>query len=122
MKGCQQGFALAESMAGVVVFAILLIALLNYTQYITLNFNQIYQGATAIRVLHNTQEAKASSIEITTINSEISSLNWQKNEVYLQGLDGCTESTVSLSTGKQQFSLSRWFCKTGERHVSGLSF
>lgn len=122
MKGCQQGFALVESMTGVVVFAILLIALLNYTQYITLNFNQIYQGAMAIRVLHNTQEIKASSIGIESVNSGISNSNWQKNEAYLPGSDGCAESIISLSTGKQQFSLSRWFCKKGEQHVSGLSF
>lgn len=34
MKNSQQGFALVESMIAVVVFAILLIALLNYSQYI----------------------------------------------------------------------------------------
>lgn len=56
MKNSQQGFALVESMIAVVVFAILLIALLNYSQYIALNFNQISQSAKAVRSLHGTLE------------------------------------------------------------------
>ncbi len=72
MKAQQYGFALIESMIAVVVFAILLIALLNYIQYITLNFNQIYQESTAIRELQSSLERKASSMEITSVDSEIS--------------------------------------------------
>ncbi|MDD9340694.1 MAG: prepilin-type N-terminal cleavage/methylation domain-containing protein [Providencia heimbachae] len=123
MKMRQQGFALIESMAAVVVFAILLIALLNYTQYITLNFNQIYQESTAIRALQSSLERKASSMEITSVDSEISYPDWQWKEIQSSQTQHCTESAISLLSGKRPpLSLSRWFCAIGESHVSGLSF
>ncbi|WP_255254497.1 type IV pilus modification PilV family protein [Providencia rettgeri] len=56
MKTKQQGFALVEAMIGVVIFAISLVALVNYSQYIILNFNKLYMNSSAIRVLHSTLE------------------------------------------------------------------
>nr|WP_294106826.1 prepilin-type N-terminal cleavage/methylation domain-containing protein [Providencia sp.] len=110
MKIKQQGFALIESMIAVVVFAILLIALLNYTQYITLNFNQIYQSSTAIRMLQSALERKASFIEITSVNTEQLYPNWQVAETLSSKGDKCTESIMALIIDTQQFSLNRWFC------------
>ncbi len=43
-------------MIGVVIFAISLVALVNYSQYIILNFNKLYMNSSAIRVLHSTLE------------------------------------------------------------------
>ncbi|MEX6398020.1 prepilin-type N-terminal cleavage/methylation domain-containing protein [Providencia hangzhouensis] len=56
MKTKQQGFALVEAMIGVVIFAISLVLLVNYSQYIILNFNKLYMNSSAIRVLHSTLE------------------------------------------------------------------
>ena len=110
MKIKQQGFSLIESMIAVVVFAILLIALLNYTQYITLNFNRIYQNSTAIRELQSALERKASSMEIASVNVEQFNFNWLITEAILLKDNNCTESVMALIIDTQQFSLNRWFC------------
>ncbi|HHR5881972.1 TPA: type IV pilus modification PilV family protein [Providencia alcalifaciens] len=132
MKNSQQGFALVESMIAVVVFAILLIALLNYSQYIALNFNQIYQGSQAIRSLHGTLEGKYSFNDKVPWEMESPYLEEQYKEghpqrdqmkiVHSVSLGSCGEFKVSLFVGGKLYSISRWQCAKGESHVSGLSF
>lgn len=132
MRNSQQGFALVESMIAVVIFAILLIALLNYSQYIALNFNQIYQGSQAIRALHGTLEGKRSFDDKFPWKLESQSQEEQYQEghpqrkqmkiVHSVSLGGCSESKVSLFVGGKLYSISRWQCAKGESHVSGLSF
>ncbi|HHR6129600.1 TPA: type IV pilus modification PilV family protein [Providencia alcalifaciens] len=132
MKNSQQGFALVESMIAVVVFAILLIALLNYSQYIALNFNQIYQGSQAIRSLHGTLEGKRSFNDKVPwkMESQFQEEQYQEGHpqreqmkiVHSVSLGGCSESKVSLLVSGKLYSISRWQCAKGESHVSGLSF
>lgn len=132
MKNSPQGFALVESMISVVVFAILLIALLNYSQYIALNFNQIYQGSQAIRSLHGTLEGKRSFNDKAPWEMESPYPEKQYQEGYSQkdqmkivhssSLGNCSESKVSLLVGGKLYSINRWQCAKGESHVSGLSF
>ncbi|ETS98231.1 prepilin-type N-terminal cleavage/methylation domain-containing protein [Providencia sp. PROV188] len=122
MKNSQQGFALVESMIAVVIFAILLIALLNYSQYIALNFNQIYQGSQAIRSLHGTLEGKRSFNDKVPLEIGYQPQREQIKIVHSVSLGGCSESKVSLFVGGKLYSISRWQCAKGESHVSGLSF
>ncbi|MEX9949789.1 prepilin-type N-terminal cleavage/methylation domain-containing protein [Providencia sp. wls1943] len=122
MKNSQQGFALVESMIAVVVFAILLIALLNYSQYIALNFNQIYQGSQAVRSLHGTLEGKRSSNDKVPLEIGYQPQREQIKIVHSTILGNCSESKVSLLVGGKLYSISRWMCAKGESHVSGLSF
>jgi len=118
----QQGFALIESMIAMVVFAILLVALLNYSQYITLNFNWIFQQSAAIRELHSHLERKASMMEIEPENSKLLYSDWQINLQRLTVSENCIDTKIALSTARQTLSLSRWFCRTGDNNVSSLSF
>lgn len=128
MKRHQQGFALVESMIATVVFAILLIALLNYTQYIVLNFNQLYNSSTALRGLHSSLEKQRMSagelpqVQIPSMDSNLRypELQIEQNRKY--PVEFCTELTVSQLIPRHRLSLSRWYCSIGERHVSGLSF
>ena len=127
MKNSQQGFALVESMIAGVIFAILLIALLNYSQYIALNFNQISQSAKAVRSLHGTLEKTVSSHNAIPLKVEPWAHDLQNREqqieiVYSANVGSCAESKVSLSAGNKRHSISRWQCAKGESHVSGLSF
>lgn len=118
----QQGFALIESMIAMVVFAILLIALLNYSQYITLNFNWIFRQSAVIRELQNHLEKKASMMEIESENSEFLYPDRQINLQTFTVSENCTNTQIALSTARQTLSLSRWFCRTGDNNVSSLSF
>ncbi|EFB72742.1 Tfp pilus assembly protein PilV [Providencia rustigianii] len=122
MNHSQQGFALVESMVAVVVFAILLIALLNYSQYITLNFNQIYQGSMGLRAMQGALETKNASIDLGSININQQPFVPQTTIAHFPRTGNCTESVVSLSVGQKQYSISRWYCAKGESHVSGISF
>ncbi|EJD6500816.1 hypothetical protein VCB84_003648 [Providencia rettgeri] len=128
MKIEQQGFALIQSIIATAVFAILLIALLNYTQYIVLNFNQLYKDSTAVRVLHSRLE-KQGAVGDETYSEEISSIGavlrypeWKIEQTLTHPVKYCTESMASLLISRQRFSLSRWYCSIGEHYVSGLSF
>ncbi|MCW2257982.1 prepilin peptidase dependent protein C [Providencia alcalifaciens] len=118
----QQGFALIESMVAMVVFAILLIALLNYSQYITLNFNWIFRQSAVIRELQSHLEKKASMMEIESENSAFFYPDMQINLQTFTVSENCTNTQIALSTAKQTLSLSRWFCRTGDNNVSSLSF
>lgn len=118
----QQGFALIESIIAMVVFAILLVALLNYSQYITLNFNQIFQHSAVIRELNSQLEYKSSMMEIARENQELFYPNWQLNLQVLSVPENCTDTTATLSNPRQKFVLTRRVCRTGDNNVSGLSF
>lgn len=118
----QQGFALIESIVAMVVFAILLIALLNYSQYITLNFKWIFRDSMAIRELQSTLERKAAKMEIETNDVPFIYPNWEVNLHTFMVSEYCTGTTVILSMDRQQLSLNRGFCRTGDNNVSGLSF
>ncbi|WP_369308523.1 prepilin-type N-terminal cleavage/methylation domain-containing protein [Providencia rettgeri] len=128
MKKSQQGFALVESMVATVVFAILLIALLNYTQYIVLNFNQLYKGSMAIRELHSVLENQSASagemsrVEIPFIDADLRYSDGKIEQSDRNPTEFCTELMVSLLIPRQRLSLSRWYCSIGEHHVSSLSF
>ncbi|EMT6575975.1 TPA: prepilin-type N-terminal cleavage/methylation domain-containing protein [Providencia rettgeri] len=128
MKIKQQGFALVEAMIGVVIFAISLVALVNYSQYIILNFNQLYMNSSAIRVLHSTLEKSVMSGEPisgeknSSIGPNLRYPEWKMQTVRIPRVDNCTELMVSLTVKKQPFSLSRWYCSTGEHYVSSVSF
>ncbi|ELX8377606.1 prepilin-type N-terminal cleavage/methylation domain-containing protein [Providencia vermicola] len=118
----QRGFILIESMVSVVVFAILLMALLSYNQHIALNFNWIYHHSLVFRVLQNNLERQAVLMEPQLENTEFISPDWQINLQTLSVSESCSDTTIMLSTAKQSFSLNRWFCRTGDNNVSGLSF
>ncbi|EKT58207.1 prepilin-type N-terminal cleavage/methylation domain-containing protein [Providencia burhodogranariea] len=118
----QQGFALIESMIAMVVFAILLVALLNYSQYITLNFNWIFRQSAAIRELQSNLERKASMMDIESKNTKLFYPDWQINLQTFAVSENCTDTTIALSTARQTLSLSRWFCRTGDNNVPSLSF
>ncbi|EKT60127.1 type IV pilus modification PilV family protein [Providencia sneebia] len=118
----QQGFALIESIIAMVVFAILLVALLNYSQYITLNFNQIFQHSAVIRELNSQLEYKSSMKAVERENQKPLSPNWQLNLQDFSVSENCTDTTVALSNPRQKFVLTRRVCRTGDNNVSGLSF
>ncbi|HGN1707283.1 TPA: prepilin-type N-terminal cleavage/methylation domain-containing protein [Providencia rettgeri] len=127
MKKNQQGFVLIESIISVVIFAISLTALLNYSQYITLNFNQLYKSSVGLRELHNTLEkrGKLGGIipmgKIPSIDTNLRYPNWKIQQIGLSRTDKCAELMVLLVIEMRTLSLSRWNCSIGERHVSGLS-
>lgn len=118
----QCGFAIIESMLAVVIFAMLLVALLNYTQHITLNFNWIFSSSVAVRELQSSLEREAAQMALMADNPSFIYPNWQINLQSLMVSDNCTSTTVSLLSTQQDFSLNRWFCRTGDSNVSGLSF
>ncbi|OHT23398.1 prepilin-type N-terminal cleavage/methylation domain-containing protein [Providencia stuartii] len=118
----QRGFAIIESMLAVVIFAMLLVALLNYTQHITLNFNWIFSSSVAVRELQSRLEQEAAKMALIPNDPSFIYPNWQINIQSLMVSDSCTSTTVSLLSTQQDFSLNRWFCRTGDSHVSGLSF
>ena len=118
----QEGFALIESMIALVVFAILLIALLNYSQYITLNFNWIFYNSIALRELQSNLERTTVGVVPILENSGGMYPDWQLSSQTFTVLDGCRDIKVTLSTTRQALSLNRWFCRTGDNNVSGLSF
>lgn len=128
MKTKQQGFALVEAMIGVVIFAISLVALVNYSQYIILNFNKLYMNSLAIRVLHSTLEKSSmlgepiSGEKNSSIDPNLRYPEWKIQTTRLPRADNCTELMVSLTIKKQPFSLSRWYCSTGEYYVPSVSF
>lgn len=128
MKIHQQGFALIESIIAMVVFAILLIALLNYTQYIMLNFNQLYKSSMAIRELHSVLENQRipndeiSKTERPFIDTDLRYSVGKIERNHRYPAEFCSELMVSLLIPRQRLSLSRWYCSIGERHVSSLSF
>ncbi|MEQ4675118.1 prepilin-type N-terminal cleavage/methylation domain-containing protein [Providencia vermicola] len=128
MKRQQQGFALIESMIAMVVFAILLIALLNYTQYIVLNFNQLYKSSMAVRELHSALEKqrilvdKISKTERSFIDTDLRYSVGKIEQSHRYPAEFCTDLMVSLLIPRQRLSLSRWYCSIGERHVPSLSF
>lgn len=118
----QCGFAIIESMLAVVIFAMLLVALLNYTQHITLNFNWIFSSSVAVRELQSSLEREAAQMALMADNPSFIYPNWQINLQSLMVSDSCTSTTVNLLSTQQDFSLNRWFCRTGDNNVSGLSF
>ncbi|MEQ5286091.1 MULTISPECIES: prepilin-type N-terminal cleavage/methylation domain-containing protein [Providencia] len=128
MKIEQQGFALIEAMIGVVIFAISLVALVNYSQYIILNFNQLYMNSSAVRGLHSTLEKSAmltasiSGEKNSAMDPDLRYPEWKIQATRLPQADNCTELVVSLTIKKQPFSLSRWYCSIGEHYVSSVSF
>lgn len=127
MKKNQQGFVLIESIISLVIFAISLTALLNYSQYIILNFNQLYKSSVALRELQSTLEKRGklegglSLGKTPFIDKNLRYPNWVIQQTHLSRTDNCTELKVLLAIDKRSLSLSRWNCSTGERHVSGLS-
>lgn len=128
MKIHQQGFALIESIIAMVVFAILLIALLNYTQYIVLNFNQLYKSSMAVRELHSLLEKQRlpadgiSKTESAFIGTDLRYSVGKIEQSHRYPAEFCTELMVSLLIPRQRLLLSRWYCSIGERNVSSLSF
>lgn len=121
-RGGQRGFALIESMLALVIFAILLVALLNYTQHITLNFNWIFHSSAAVRELQSSLERNAVDMELMPDDPSFLYPSWQINLQSFMVSESCTSATVSLLSTQQDFSLNRWFCRTGDNNVSGLSF
>lgn len=109
MKIKQQGFALIEAMIGVVIFAISLVALLNYSQYIILNFNQLYMNSSAVRALHSTLEKSAmltasiSGEKNSAIDPDLRYPEWKIQMTRLSQVDNCTELVVSLTIKDSHF-------------------
>lgn len=128
MKTEQQGFVLIESMIAVVIFAISLVALVNYSQYIILNFNQLYQHSSAIRALHSALEKSSRSEggvsqgKSPSIASNLRYPEWETQITRLSQAKNCTELVASVTIKKQSLSLNRWYCSIGEHNVSSVSF
>lgn len=118
----QRGMALIEALFAALIFAISLIALLNYYQFIALNFHHIWNRTQALRVLNQSLELRAAGIyDITSFISQ-QNAQWKIIAHSVEQSVNCEQVTMILVVTANEYSSERWFCSLENINVSNLSF
>ncbi len=121
----QQGIILIEALLASLIFGILLIALLNYYQYIILNFHQIWEKTAVSRSLHQSLEQHSAGLNrISSLSPDPNDKNneWKIRSHVVKKTSYCHEVTFVLTASEKEYSSKRWVCSMERDNVSGLSF
>ena len=121
----QHGIILIEALLASLIFGILLIALLNYYQYIILNFHQIWEKTAASRRVHQSLELHSAGLNrgsLLTPEPSDKDNQWKLRTHSVTKTPYCHEVTLILTVSENEYSSKRWVCSMERGNVSGLSF